>query len=323
MKISYHTVENNLDTTIGFGNAGFNVVRSLQRLGHTVPFNDESAPVQISFNHPQHYKFFTNQYKIGYTPWESTELPFGWVERMNSCDEVWATSDWTADVFKSAGVSVPVKTYLHGLDPKWQPIKRERKDIVKFLHMGEPALRKGGQMAVDAFRAAFGDSTDVHLTVKAYYQTYVRGWTDKGFGLPDYNNVTFITDNLTTQELRNLYASHDIMVYPSYGEGFGLIPLQALGTGMPVICTEAWAPYRHYLSPLGLSSRLDRSIWSVHPGDVFYPNYEELVQLYIYAFDEVDSLSKHFFEQAPRVHDAFNWDRLTAEVITDLTQKFA
>ena len=323
MKISYHTIKNNLDTTIGFGNAGFNVVRSLQRLGYIVPFDDPTAPVQISFNHPYLYNFHTNQYKIGYSPWESTELPPGWLDKMNSCDEIWATSDWTASVFRNAGVSVPVKTYLHGLDPSWQPIKRERTNVVRFLHMGEPALRKGGQMAVDAFRAAFGDRTDVHLTVKAYYQSNIRAWSPAGFGLPHYNNVSIITENLTGQGLRRLYAEHDIMVYPSYGEGFGLIPLQALGTGMPVICTHAWAPYKRYLRTLGLSSRLDRSIWSVHPGNVFYPDFEELVQLYIYAFDEVDYLSATFYEQAPEVHHAFNWDRLTAEVITDLTQKFA
>lgn len=325
MDISFYTVQNNLNTTVGYGVAGFKMVTSLQELGHRVPFDDPTAPVQISLCSPPHYKFHEGQYKIGYTPWESTELPDGWLEAMNACDEVWATSQWTADVYKKAGVKVPVKVYLHGLDPMWKPVNRTPGDVVKFLHMGEPALRKGGQMTVDAFRAAFGDREDVHLTIKAYYQHYLRTWDNGKIVSPEekYSNVTVTTELMHPSELVSLISSHDVLVYPSYGEGFGFIPLQALGTGMPVICTDEWAPYADFLGPLTIGGRWDRSIWSLHPGNVFYPDYDMLVSQMRHAAKNLATLNEYYSGQAAQVHEEFDWLLLTKNAFDHIVKRFS
>lgn len=324
MKISFHTIKPNLNKAVGYGVAGSNVVRSLQELGHVVPFDDPSAPVQISMTTPQNYKFHEGQYKIGYTPWESTVLPHGWVEGMNACDEVWATSEWTANVYRNAGITVPLRVYEHGLDPMWKPIKRENDGVVRFFHHGEPALRKGGMLALDAFREAFGDRTDVHLTFKVHFQHFLSGYRNGRLARADlaYNNVTIIGDELFPNELVDLYHKQDVMVYPSYGEGFGFIPLQALGTGMPTISTHDWAPYAKFLKPLGLNARADRSIWNLHPGDVYYPDYEQLVTLYEWTFNHLDSLNEHFYSQAENVHAAFNWKTKTEDAFRHIVERF-
>lgn len=326
MKISFHTVKDNLDTTRGYGAAGFRVVRSLQELGHEVPFDDSSAEVQISFCAPHMYKFHEGQYKIGYTPWESTELPHGWLEKMNECDEVWATSEWVANVYRAAGVVKPIFVYEHGLDEKWKPKERELGDTIKFLHVGEPALRKGGQMAVDAFLRAFGDRSDVHLTVKAYHQHYLRLWHDGKVVTPDkaHDNISIIDEQIPFSEMIEMYYEHDVLIYPSYGEGFGFIPLQGLGTGMPVISTTDWAPYAKYLQKTGISSRVDRSIWSMHPGDVFYPNYDELTDRMLELSDRdfLSARQKESYQLAKSVHDEYNWLRKTEEAFEHIVTMF-
>lgn len=327
MKISFHTIKENLDTTRGYGSAGFNMVKSLQELGHEVPFDDPSAPVQISWNPPQWYKFHEGQYRIGYTPWESTELPDGWLKAMNECDEVWATSEWVANVYEMAGVKRPINVYKHGLDKRWAPKKRVRGDVVKFLHMGEPALRKGGQMTIDAFRAEFGDRTDVHLTVKAYHQHYLRVWKDGEITTPEkaYNNVTVITEQMHFSELLQMYYDHDVLLYPSYGEGFGFIPLQALGTGMPVICTDTWAPYKNYTQMLYVGGRWDRSIWSLHPGDVYYPDYNWYRSNMRQVVDKDGFLEKvfeYYFNQTSMIHQEYDWKVQTEYAFRDLISKF-
>ena len=325
MKISFHTVKDNLNKSVGYGVAGFNVIRSLQALGHEVPFDDPTAPVQISMTTPTRYEFHEGQYKIGYTPWESTELPHGWLEAMNACDEVWATSEWTAKVYRNAGVTVPLRVYEHGLDPDWKPVKRVNDGVVRFFHHGEPALRKGGMLALDAFRAAFGDRTDVHLTFKVYYQHFLSGYQDGRLIKADaaYNNVSILGDNLFHSEMVDLYSKQDVMVYPSYGEGFGFIPLQALGTGMPTICTGDWAPYERFLAPLVLGGRYDRSIWNLHPGDVYYPDYDMLVGLYRWSFENIEMLQEHYYAQAEDVHKAFNWKAKTEEAFAHIVERFS
>ena len=320
MKISYYTVDGNLDKTNGYGNAGFQLIRALQSAGHEVPFNDSESPIQISFCQPNHYKFHDSQYKIGYTPWESTELPDGWLARMNACDEIWATSSWVADVYRNAGVRVPIYVVHHGLDPKWKLVNRELGDKLHFFHHGEPALRKGGQMTLDAFRAAFGDKEDVHLTIKANSQHYLRAWHDGVFSLPEYDNVSIITTLLFEGELVELYNRMDCMVYPSYGEGFGLIPLQALGTGMPVISTTDWAPYGHYIerAHLSIETRRDRSLWPVHPGNVYYPNFDDLVSKMKDVYDNWGTYASHFEVQSVNVHMEFNWANIARTVAARL-----
>lgn len=299
------------------------MVTSMQALGHEVPFDDPSAPVQISLCNPYHYKFHEGQYKIGYTPWESTYIPDGWLSRMNQCDEVWATSAWVANVYEANGVKPPIYVYEHGIDKQWQPVKRERTDKVRFLHIGEPALRKGGQMAYDAFLEAFGDRSDVHLTLKSYYQHHLRTYGDAGLtSVVERPNMSIITANISKKELIALYQNHDVMVYPSYGEGFGFIPLQALATGMPCITTGEWAPYRHYLGPLEIPGRWDRSIWSVHPGNVLYPDYPALVRLYRMAAQQLDALVPHYYHQADDIIREFDWLKKTESAFEHIVERF-
>lgn len=318
MRISYYTVDGNLDRTNGYGTAGFQLIRALQKAGHEVPFDDEEAPIQISFCQPTHYKFHDGQYKIGYTPWESTELPHGWLERMNDCDEIWATSDWVHDVYKKAGVTVPIQIVPHGLDKKWSPVDRMgRTGAIQYFHHGEPALRKGGQLTLDAFRAAFGDREDVHLTFKANSQHYLRAWHDGAFSLPQYNNVSIITKLMFEDELVDLYNSMDVMVYPSYGEGFGLIPLQALGTGMPVIGTAEWAPYRHFMD-LKVLARQDRSVWPVHPGNVYYPDFQDLKLMMKVFFEEHTHWTSLAYQRAATIHSVFDWDGIAKNISNHL-----
>lgn len=322
MRISYYTIDGNLDRNNGYGNAGYQLIRALQRSGHEVPFDDEDAPIQISFCQPNHYTFHEGQYKIGYTPWESTELPDGWLERMNACDEIWATSDWVMDVYHKAGVKVPMNVVPHGLDPKWKLVDRsDRTGPIQFFHHGEPALRKGGQITLDAFRAAFGDSEDVHLTIKANSQHYLRMWKDGVFRLPDYNNVTIITELLFEDELVDLYNSMDVMVYPSYGEGFGLIPLQALGTGMPVIGTAEWAPYARFID-FKVKTRMDRSLWPVHPGNVYYPDFQDLKLLMKVFAEDRRGWTFSAMQKSPAVHREYDWDSISKSVENNL-EKFA
>lgn len=322
MKISYYTEERNLDKSVGYGNAGFQIVRSLQQLGHEVPYGDFEAPVQLWFGNPARAEFGENQYKIIYTPWESTSLPHGWLEAFNSADEVWGTSEWVADVYRQAGVTVPVHVYEHGINDFWKvPTKRERGDVLRFLHIGEPAPRKGGQMAFDAFREAFGDRDDVHLTLKAYHQSYVWTWLDGDVAkITECPNVSVLDKQIFETELRDLILEHDALIYPSYGEGFGLIPLQALVTGMPVVSTYEWAPYRHYVIPL--EAQRFQSPWFFHPGKMYTPDYEHLVETYKYLDKEFEMEADFSFRSAPFVADDFNWQKKTEQAFAHIVERF-
>jgi hypothetical protein len=329
MNISFSTVIANLKSKNGYGYAGENIVQSLNNLGHFVPFQDPKSKVQFNFSQPSHFKLHKNQYQISYTPWESTIIPEEWKYYMDACDEIWTTSDWCANVFEDNGYKVD-KVYPHGINPIWKPYKRPDDEVIKFLHVGEPAPRKAGQMVVDAFISLFGNNPQYSLTIKADQINTTRvfnNFIDKNItGTPEklYSNINLITDVLTNEQLVELYHSHDVLIYPSYGEGFGFIPFQALATGMPTICTNGWAHYDKYLGPLKLKSKIIDSPWPFpHKGKVFEPNRKHLLELMRDVSINFKAYSNYYFAQSTKIHKDYNWDQLTENAFEDIFKKFS
>jgi glycosyltransferase involved in cell wall biosynthesis len=330
MDISFSTPVANLKTSNGYGYASIHIINSLKELGHNVPFQDSRAPVQLNFSQPNFFKMHRNQYQISYTPWESTVIPEVWKTNLSLVDEIWTTSNWCANVFEDNGYK-NVKVYPHGIENIWTPRRRRASDgVIKFLHLGEPAPRKAGQMVVDAFSFLYGNKEGFSLTIKAYKNNTTRiynNYIDKNIiGLPNdiYNNIKIITDELDNSQLVKLYHDHDVLIYPSYGEGFGFIPLQALATGMPTICTDGWAHYDKYLGPLKLKSQLIDSPWPFpHEGKVFEPNYQHLLELMRDIEHNFNAYSGYYYAQSTKILEEYSWNQLTNNAFDHIFKKFS
>jgi glycosyltransferase involved in cell wall biosynthesis len=316
-----------METTQGYGYAGYNIIMALQALGHTTPFNYPDAPVLLDFTQPTTYQFAGDPYHIGYTPWESTELHDNWANLMNMCDEVWTTSPWCANVFKEQGVTQPIHIYEHGIGHEWSPYRRKAKPkVLRFLHHGEPALRKNGNMVFQAFSELFGDDPRYELTMKANGYSIIRGHRIDGSICTieeSHNNIKLITEVLDINDLIALYKSHHVLVYPSYGEGFGFIPLQAMATGMPVIMNNTWAPYAEYTVGLEVKDRLIDTLWpNVHPGQILEPSYDSLKEQMLRAANEYESFSEAAFEVAPEIHERYDWVNVTRDAFAHVVERF-
>ncbi len=331
MNISYYTIKAGLNPAVGYGYAGKNIVKSLNNLGHQVSFANPKSDIQLNFTQPHHFKFHKGQYQIGYMPWESTTMRPDWVETFNRCDEVWTTSDWCAKVFKENGIKKEVYVYPHGIEPIWKPKRRELKEgqPFKFLHIGEPSPRKDGQLVVDTFIKLYGNNPGYQLTIKAHKISTVRTYNEKReLVSPDqvYSNIKIIYEEYPESLLVNLYHSHHCLVYPTWGEGFGFIPLQGLATGMPVISTYDWAHYSKYLGPLKLKSKLSddtlpKSVGDPYIGQMYKPDRLHLEDLMFEAVNNFKAYSGYYYAQSTKIHKEYNWDRLTNKVFMDLEKR--
>lgn len=334
MDISFHTLRVNLNKAIGYGYAGDSVTNSLKELGHVVYYQNPKCPVQLNFTQPYTYKLHKGQYQIGYTPWESTLIPDKWQEGLNAVDEIWTTSNWCKDVFEENGFK-NIKVFPHGIKNIWIPKKRivEDKKPLKFLHIGEPAPRKAGQLVVDTFIKIFGNNPEYHLTVKAHNTSSIRVYDPHSkrerLTSPDiYKNITLITEEYSEEQLVKLYHDHHVLVYPSWGEGFGFIPLQALATGMPTICTAAWAHYKNYLGPLALKSELTdeplpKTVPHPHIGKMFKPDADHIEEQMVFAAVNFKAMSGYYFSQAEHIHKEYNWLQLTNNAFDHIFKKFS
>lgn len=309
MKISLntHIRLDNLVNSNGYGYATERMVASLNNLGYEVTINDPTADVGIVFNQPPHAKWYGDQYRIMYHPWESTLLKDGWAELMNEADEIWTPSPVIADWYtKFSGITKPVYVYEHGVDTIWSEVERKVDGPMKFLHIGAEASRKGARETMHNFRQAFGRSTDVELTLKIL---------SKGWQIGAISNITIVNKDLGVNELVNMYHENHVYVYPSWGEGFGLTPLQAMATGMPTITVPGWAPYKDYLDPkLSLRSSFWKTQWpTLHPGNMLKPNEGDLIEAYRHAYNNYDEVNKFAHSQVEALRAHYDWDRLTKE----------
>jgi glycosyltransferase involved in cell wall biosynthesis len=329
MEISLFTPTTHIKNAGGYNSAYLNIKKSLEDLGHEVLYSNSKTEVQVNFAQPNQFKMHRGQYQIGYTPWESTVVPSNWFPIADHVDEMWTTSEWNAQVFEDAGLKKPIHVYNHGISDVWKPRRRKPDGVIKFLHVGEPAPRKAGQMVVNAFTQLYGNNPSYSLTIKAYHNNTTRvynNYIDKEIiGLPNYiyNNINIITEEFTESQLLQLYYDHDVLVYPSYGEGFGFIPLQALATGMPTICTSAWADYKKFIGPLSLKSKLTQSPFLNLPGLVFEPNYQHLLELMRDVVLDYNAYSGYYYAQSTKIHEEYNWLQLTENSFDHIFKKFS
>jgi glycosyltransferase involved in cell wall biosynthesis len=312
--ISFYTPRSNFIRGIGYSEAAYYMVNSLAKLGFEVPFDSPKAKAQLHFCQPTFFAdaLRSGQRKIALLPWESTEPMEDWLEILEDVDELWATSSWCADIYRSWGLEVQ-KVYPHGIGSNWTPKRKRPGSVLKFLHAGEPAPRKGGQLAYEAFKKAFGEREDVCLYIKTRDHSTIRNKHNGSIVSKDLGkNVKLLPADLPEEQLILLYQQCDFLVYPSYGEGFGFFGLQGLATGTPTICTAEWAEYKHYLGDLALDSKYIDSPWpEMHPGQVVLPDVDQLVDKLRYCVDNVEALHQQFYRQAFDVHTEFDWEELT------------
>jgi glycosyltransferase involved in cell wall biosynthesis len=295
-----------------------------------VDINSPKSKLQLYYGSPDGF-FYDHQYKIQMTQWESTLVPPHWIEHGKRYDEWWTANLFGANAFINAGMpEEKIHIFEHGVDPSiWTPKKRGTKDTIRFLHIDSGSPRKRGSLAVEAFKAAFGNNPDYEITLKySHHAASQQDWFNEkileNYGEWEGVNIRHIKENMTIEHLISLFHFHDILIYPSEGEGFGLIPLQALVTGMPVISTSRWCSYDQYFkdniieSHEGVSDVVETYI---RYGNVIIPNLDSMISLMKNAVNNIESQSEYFYNQIPEIVDKYDWQKLTNSAMDRLISR--
>ncbi len=104
-------------------------------------------------------------------------------------------------------------------------------ETVNMLFVGGDFARKGGDTLLEAF-AALPAKINAHL----HLVTQTEGVGDGLANVSVYRGVTPNSD-----ALRALYAQADLLVFPTRGDTLGLVVLEALAAGLPIITTHVGA----------------------------------------------------------------------------------
>lgn len=288
-------------TDHGYGYAAVELIRAWQRQQVPVWWGDTEAPIGFQFIQPVGYDPQPNQINIGYTPWESTRVPEAWLFHMKKMDEVWTTSYACKEWYENAGIEVPVRVLHHGLNREHFPNKKRIKrkaETFKFLHIGEPTQRKGGLMVYQAFKELYGNNPEFKLVLKG----------KPSFDI-DIDNVVVIDIKLHQEELLDLYHRCHAFLYPTNGEGFGLLPFQAAATGMPTLVTD-WGGCKDFMDfcwPLEVEDIIECD-YEPHEGQWALPSYAHMLEWMQWVTECYKDASKESYTYSKSIDRYWSWD---------------
>ena len=190
--------------------------------------------------------------RVTHTMFESTKLPDGWVERLNTRQGLSVPSKFVHDLMVTEGVRIPIEIHPLGVDVstyRWTPRKRQK--VFTVLAIADRGQRKGWHHAAFAFVKAFGNRSDVRLILKT---------RKSGLRMTILNpNMYVMSEDLTEQELARLYQSCDVMIGASSGEGFGLPWREYAATGGLCLATN-WSGLADDLNQWGVPIPVNRLV---------------------------------------------------------------
>jgi len=201
------------------------------------------------------------KYGIKPVPWFNSD---GWVanyqEEFNKLDLMFTTSSWVRDIYKRDGVDVSKIVPMHiGIDTNlFKPVENVKykkairemvgvKDNEKMiLTVGGDVTSKGAQEMIRALAEINKEFTDWKYVCKSWPSECAEEWSsveeDLAEELGIRDKVVFIHDEFTQEFMVHLLNATDIYAAPSRLEGFGMIQVEAMACGIPVISINKMGP---------------------------------------------------------------------------------
>ncbi len=295
---------------------------------------------------------------LGYTVWELENLPTHWPEILNQLDAVLVPCQWNVEVFRRAGVNVPIHVVPHL--PQFESLaeaapaaraalrarlpRDDRKRFV-FYTVGYWSNRKAPYLALEAYWKAFNASDPVLMIVKTSRNDITqwhRHWRN-GFRLRHPSPARSVArlarrfanpapvaviaeESLSDEEMLALHEMGDCFVSLTRTEGWGLGAFDAARQGKPVVIT-GYGGQLDYLDP-ALSALVDYTLVPVHeptwsasykPSDLWAePSVEQAARQLRKIFDAPVAARQRAAQQAARIARDFSPDAVIAALLEAL-----
>jgi glycosyltransferase involved in cell wall biosynthesis len=186
---------------------------------------------------------------IGYTMFETDDIPARWYGALERCEAVWVPSTGGKEIFVRAGIResrvsvVPIGIDVGRYDPDGPAYTLGATRKTVFLSVFEWSQRKAPDVLLAAWARAFGPDDDVVLYLRTGSQnvdatarvaeTLARLDIDVRRCAP-----IVVISPVSEADWAGLYRSADAFVLPSRGEGFCIPYLEAMAAGVPLIGTS-------------------------------------------------------------------------------------
>ncbi len=265
-----------------------------------------------------------------HTMFEMDHLPDGWAGVLNKCALAWAPSQHSAQLFRDAGVRVPIGVVGYGVDTElFHSLGRQPHDKLRFLAWAPEFYgRKNLIQTAQAFYRADLPADECELEIKVNEGCIAPTFRDED-GAP-ITNIRVRAGSWQASQIADWLRSGDVLIYLSGGEGFGLQPLEAMACGCAVICADNTG-MREYLSPeIALPVACPTHEKSINysnkfPGGPFYqarPDYDQATELIRWCYDHQPDVQALGLRAAAHVRSRWTWQQAGIAALAMLREHF-
>jgi len=189
--------------------------------------------VTLTFAIPRNIKEEAGRHWL-YTMFETDKPPLEWGRFIVDYERVIVPNKWQKKAYDLA-YGIDTEIIDCGIHKYWinnNPINRvyKKSEFIFFMHEAFN-MRKGFEYAYEAFNKYILPRFNARLVLRSqYHQAIAMKYETDG--------VDVIEGDLPREKVRDLLLKAHCFVFPSKAEGFGLAPIEAMSTGMPVIASD-------------------------------------------------------------------------------------
>ncbi|MBN8836630.1 MAG: glycosyltransferase family 4 protein [Sphingobacteriia bacterium] len=222
------------DIVIGFDTSSWRLIERCKKL-------KKKIIIDVTTPHPITNQLITNKLRKDYPLWslnimEKKESLLR-IEQMEleDADAIVVASTFTRKTLIDNGVAgdkIYVNPYgidLHHFKEKYS---YNNKRSIRLLFVGSLNARKGVAFLLNTFNSM--NANHLLLTFAGYNGAELNDQLTKN----SYTNIS-VLGKILHDEMPSLFLKHDVFVFPSFFDGFGLVILEAMACGLPVITTSA------------------------------------------------------------------------------------
>ena len=245
------------------------------------------------------------------------------IKNLSQTDMIICPSEFAATAFRESPLDMPIRIASFGVDPEeFSFIERSWDDQLRFLHAGVTQFRKGSWLVPEAFIIAFDSDDDVQLMMAAPRGSpmYTRLKSEYG----NHSNITFHMAREESSE--SLYRRNHIYVSPHLSEGFGLMPLEAMATGMPCIIARCSAPREYFDKDYGWWIEMSEDYAPVSdclPGTSGFwrlPDQQSLAEQMRYAYEHKAEAMQKGEAASEYVRNELTWELTAQQIVKHLEE---